>query len=395
MATFDEMQTLLGFRSLGAVYEERGRRTNPNAFFEYYIGGPTVAATEEVNQLLDEGATPQEIPLESAAGGGSVERFDTDTVEFLYLSNNKEGGRLNHRNSPAHIVQPTGADGRKVTLSHIFNQMKLSPGSMEMLREPDSWQLQRRGMKELSKQIGDFASKHMMTKQIFFKQMMTLGAVYLTEDLKILESSSGAVVTVNGGVPSGHKSRLNYDGNGNLIATAWDDAAAKILTQLDDISVAAEAENAPQPKHVWVNGKNKKWFRENTELKAFYSGIEKLNMALEGNTFELEGYIFHFDSRTYTDYAGNVQPFIPYTMAIITPDVGDWLFNAIGKKLVPSTMDVYGSAEEAFNSFTDVYGQFAYATIDHNPPSVDVFAGDTFMYAFREPKAVWLATVDF
>ena len=394
MATFAELRELLDYRSLGAVYEEYGRLGAPNPFFKSYVDDAVIEASAEAMAILDDGGSAQDIPVMSTAGGGSVERFDTDSVEWIYLSQVKTAAPLNKRGASARVLQPTGTQSRKITMCHVFNEMRLGMDSLRALREPDNWTLQRLGRTEVTKQIKDFATKHAVMKQVFLSKAFTDGVVYVDDDGNILESSSGAELTIDLGVSSTHKSQIN-PGGGAIIATAWDNAAAKILTQLENLKVQAEIENADPPRHIWLNGLNRKWLRDNTELKALYAGITPLNQLLSGDSFELGGFVWHFYSGTYTDSSGTTQYYVPVDQAIITPDLGPWFMNAIGVEAVPTSIDVAGSSDEALNSLTEVYGDFAYAKLEHNPPRVSTFFGTNFIYGFRNPNSIWMPTVDF
>lgn len=395
MATFNEIRQILDYRALGTIYEEYGRNTAVNPMFDYYVGQPTAGASAEAASILDGGGMARDIPIVSASGNGSVERFDSDQCEFVFVGRQKTQAPLNKRGATARVLQPTGLDSRAMTLAHVFNELQLGMDSLRAIREPDNWVLQRKGIQEVNRQVTDFSMKHLIMRQVFLKQALTVGVVYLDKNGMIQESSSSPDITIDLGVPAGHKSRLDFDGNGNLITAAWDVAGTDIIKQLDSIRTAAEIENVEPPKHIWINAKNKFWIRENTSIKAYYSGIRPVNEMFTGDTFELEGFTFHFFAGTYTDNTGATKPFIPETMAIITPDLGPWFFNAVGLEYIPSTLDIVGTTDEAINAMTEVYGDFAYSKLSHNPVYLSLFMGSNFMYGFRNPKSVWLATVDF
>lgn len=400
MATFSELRQLLDYRSLGAVYEEYGRSISPNPLYDFYVGEGSQQAQDETQSVVGDLSDPADIqdavrslPSNSSAGGGSVERVDTDTVEYIFLGRVKSAAPLNKRGAAARLIQPTGADARKVTLAHVFNELRLGFDSLRALREPDNWTLQKLGRTEVMKQLQDFGTRHMMTKRVFLAKALADGVVYTNFEGQILESSTGAEQTIDLGVPASHKSQLNI--GGNVISAAWDVAGTDILGQLDNLTYAAEVENVDPPKHIWLNSQNKKWFRLNTELKAYYSGVRPLNELLNEDTVEINGYVFHFFGGTYTDASGSTQPFIPLTKAIITPDLGPWFMNAIGLEYVPTSIDIAGSTDEALANVVEQYGPFAYSKFEHNPPRLSVYMGDNFMYAFRNPKSIWIPTIDF
>lgn len=402
MAVLSEIEQILDYRALGAAYREAGDNGTRNPLFNYYVGAPTREASTEAMSIIGNATDPQsvmeetrKIPLASSAGNGSVERYPTDTVEYIVMNRQKDPLPLNKKGSPARMVSPTGLQSRRITMSYMFNKIGLTARALQALRDPSNWLLQQMGREEVRRQATDFAIKHAVAKQVYLSKVMVDGIVYLDDNGEILESSSGATTTIDSGVPAGHKAQLNYDGSGNLITAAWDVAGTDIMRQLDNLRFAADVENVEPPKHIWLNGQSKFWIRANTEIKSYFSGVERLDQALMGDSFELNDYVFHFYSGTYTAADGTDKPYIPTNKAIITPDLGPWFLNAIGMEILPTSIGVYGSLDESLNSLVEVYGQFGYSRLNENPVELQVYLGDNFQYLFRNPKSVWMPTVDF
>lgn len=405
MADLSLMAQILDYRSLGAMYEEFGRRSSYNPFFDYYVGDATVAANEELSKVLtDPDGAPEDVPMVSGAGMGSVERFDTDTFEYLYLSRIKNAAPFNKPNTPARVMQPTAAGVRRDTLTYSFNQLSLGMDGLRMLREPDNWVLQRKGRTEVTKQVQDFATQHRVQKEVFLKQAFT-GNIYLNASGQILEPTipnfsstggptapSGYEVAISTGVPSTNVGQLPIGGT-NVITAAWSNIATDILGQLDNLRVGAETLNVAPPVHVWLNAQNKGWIRNNTNIKNYFYGIERLDRAIDTDTLQINNVQFHFYAGTYYDSTGTTQYYIPVNNAIITPELGPWFLHAQGLSYVPSTVDIAQSMDEMLNDIAEVYGDFAYAKPDHNPPSLNLFLGSKYFYGFRNPNSIFFATV--
>jgi hypothetical protein len=203
--------------------------------------------------------------------------------------------------------------------------------------------------------------------------------------------------TVDLGVASGHKTTLNWDGNGAIIGTKWDQASANILQDLDQLRIAAIASNAEPPKHIWLNSTWKQYFRANTELKSFIVlNAPWAQKVLDGfgDTMQLDDFVFHFYDGTYIGADGSTtRKFIGDTKAIITPEPGPWLRKYSCPELIPTQEGIFSSVEEALNSTTKVYGDYAYAAITKNPAKFSVFMGFNFFVGFANPTAVWCATI--
>lgn len=331
--------------------------------------------------------------------GAQPKQYAGDTIEMTYFSADKEPAPLNAKGAAARTQTPRGAKKYYHTPIHVFNELTIPLASVVNMRQAETQMLDQKGMQELQRQFELFGGRQQITKAVALAKALTDGVVYADTNGAILESSSGAALTIDLQVAAGHKSQLNYNGGGNLITAAWDVAGTKILSHLDSIRVAAEAENAEQPKHVWLPDVAKTWLRANTEIAAFIQGggasQEYVDRALQGSFMDLAGYTFHFYNGTYTAADGTTKPFIPLTKAIITPDLGNWFRYYETDELVPTQTGIFQSLQEAMGATQTVFGDFAYAAINHNPPKLSLFLGTNFLWAFANVNSVWMPTVDF
>jgi hypothetical protein len=376
LADFNELQELLSYRVLTDVYQEWGRQNaTPNPLYDYYVRG-----------------TP-------------ARQFPADLVEYVVVSAIRQAAPLNLRDNPARMLQPTGKQVRRMVMMRMFNQIQLGMGALQMLREPDNWWLQQKGMTEVNQQLEDLATKQAITKQLVLGKLMTAGTVYVDANGNIQETSTNALWSLSAGIPAantGQLARANFfpGGTGNIIATKWSDPNALILDQLDELSDAAQRQRTPPLRHVWLFRPNKKWLRNNLQIQKLFNfqvGPERLDNALKDDNFEINNYVFHFMGATYQPAAGPPDnPYIPVNMAIITPELGPWFLNGEGMEYVPRTVGVNGETmQEAMDNLDERYGDFAYLELAHNPVRVNVFAGSNFLYGLKAPNVVFTPTVDF
>lgn len=395
MANHEEALKALHYQEIGPQFTAYGMKSVKNPYFSAYVGDPLQDAEAEIAALFDNDSEydPRLIPTVTSVGNGSVQRFWTDDIEYLMIGDNRDAAAFSKRGAPARVTDPVGLSKAHISLVHTFNEMRLGVDALRMLRANSDNTLQRKGQEYVQMQMLAFAKRHYMQKQVFMAKAFCDGIIYISPEGKILESSSGNAYSVDLGVDASHKSQLNT-GSGNLISAAWDVASTKILDHLDDISQAAQDAGVDPPVHVWLHGNARRWFRNNDQLKANWSGITPITEIVNTNGFELNGYKFHFYSGSYTDSTGAKKPFIPTTKAIITPELGDWFFNAIGCEIIPTKIGM-GGLNAVQNDMIEVFGDFAYADIVNNPTRLSLFLGGNYMYAFREPNAVWMPTVDF
>lgn len=384
MASFGEVVERLQFAALTEMFEEYGRQAPPNPFFDFYTRG-----------------TPTDFPA--------------DQVQFVALQAIRSAAPLNLRGSPARMLQPTGKQIRSLTMMRMFNAVQLSMDAVQMLRKPDQYAYQQKGFEEVSQQMEDAGTRCITAKQLTLAKSFAGGAVYVGAQGQILESSSGAVYTIDLGIPAANKAQLARSaffsgGSGNIIAQSWDDPTALILDQLDELYDGAARTNVAPPRHVWLFRSNKKWLRNNLQIQKLYNfqvDSNRLDNTLKDDQFEINNYVFHFYGGTYQPSTGGALiPFIPDTMAIITPEPGPWFANGRGMEYVPQRTGLVesGSVEGFFNpssltaalaSLDEVYGDFGYVEVAISPTRLNLFSGSNWLYGFKQPNYVFCPTVKF
>lgn len=327
-----------------------------------------------------------------------------DRVEIFVNPDTRKAAPLNSRGAPAKSLEQVGASSFWLSPLHMFNDFTLSSDSLEFLREESSPALQQKGMAEIRRQMDYFAKRHRIARVVSMAKILSDGVLYVDADGMPLESSTGAAQTIEARVDASHKSQLNHTSAGaNIIGTAWDNTAATILLDLEQIRTAAEYDMAPIPRHVWMHGETKPWIYKNAEIVDFYkynaSAVSYLDFAAGAfNEIQLGDWTFHFSSATYIGADGSTtRPLIPKTKAIITPDPadGNWWYAKNFSETIPTGDGLIASIDE-YNAKTQiVHGPYSYAQMLTNPLRLAVFMGDNWLYAFNDPNAIWMPTVDF
>lgn len=319
-----------------------------------------------------------------------------DRFEFAYRSAMKDPAPGNTRGQPARVLQPSGLAEKRVYMLHAFNEVGLSMDALQMIRRPNDETLQQKGRDEIQRQLEDFGDRHRIFRAVCLAKTFADGIVYFNSAGQVLESSSGALYSVDFGVPASRKTQLD-PGGGSIIGTTWSNAAATILTDLDDIRIQAEADNCEEPRHIWCHPSMKAYLRANTELKAWLQASpEKVDRILAGSMIEdLNGWTWHFYGGTYTAADGTTKPYIPTTKAILTPDIGPWIKAVNGSELITNFEGISGSVDEALANVTEVFGDFAYVKLVDNPTKLVLRMGTNFVYAFASPNSIWMPTVVF
>lgn len=325
-----------------------------------------------------------------------IRNYSGDRFEFAYRAAQREPAPANLRGQPARVLQPTGLSDGRVFMLHAFNEIVLSFDALQMLRRPEDTSLQEKGREEIRRQMEDFGDRHLLFRAVCLAKTLTDGAIHFNGAGQVVEAANDAVYSVDFGVPDSHRDQLD-PGTGDLIDDPWDDASAKIFDQLDAIRIQAQEEGAEEPRHVWLHHSVKRSLRANTQFQQYFDGgAEKVDRALRGSTIEdLAGWTWHFHGGTYTAADGTSRPFLPPERAVLTPDNGPWMRAANGSELIPTFEGVRAHVETALDDVVEVFGDFAYVKLVDNPASLVLRMGTNFVYAFANPRAVWMPTIDF
>lgn len=327
---------------------------------------------------------------------GQIREYTGDRFEFAFRAAMKEPAPANLRGQAARVLQPTGLAERRVYMLHAFNEVGLSMDALQMIRRPNDETLQRKGREEIQRQFEDFGDRHRIFRAVCLAKTLSQGVIHFNTDGQVLESATGAAYSVDFGVPATRKGQLD-PGSGAIIGLPWDNPAARILDDLDDIRIQAESEGVGEPRHIWLHHAAKRWLRDNTQLQEYVKGSpEMVERVLAGSMIEdLNGWTWHFFSGTYQAADGSSKPYIPLTQAILTPDIGPWLRAVNGSELITGFEGIRSSVDEALGEITEVFGDFAYVKLVDNPTKLVLRMGTNFVHAFANPGSVWMPTVDF
>lgn len=322
-----------------------------------------------------------------------------DTFELKFYGQENRPAPTNLPGSPARTLTQVGVQKQYYTPITAFNEIPIDQETVMFLEAESNPTFQDRGREEINRQIDEFKRRHTLLRMLGLSKALFGGEIFRDASGNITETASTGP-TINLGVPASRKSQLNVLG-GNIISAAWDVASTKILTQLDQIKIAAEQLGVEAPTDIWLHSTAKRWLRDNDEIKVYFQNKQlDPDPILTGSMYpNLGGFNWHFFDGSYVDSSGTTRSFFPTTMVAITPPVarGGWFRAMNGSSVVYGSDGIAGdaSADAANGSTNIVYGDYAYCKKIDNPNTIVVRGGTKFLYAFANPNAIWMPTVDF
>lgn len=345
----------------------------PELLLESYVQ----AGQEEVTPLTDRFFT-------------NPKDTDGDEASVIYHADERRPAPMNRRGVSARVLELTGATQRKGAMFHSFNQLVLSDAVLRGIKDSDNPELARMASEELAMHLANFARRHRIQKELALAKTLAVGTVYRDGDGLIREGSGTGIQGFTFGIDASHQ------GNLGGIITAWSTESASIWTQFENIDAEAMESNVPIPDLVICNSTAKPKIRANNEFEALVAASPTIatQMASGQMVENLFGKTWLFLDHTYKSYDGTYKKYIPDGKAVLVPSTNNgWLRPMQGKTHVPTRLDVARSLDEMINSLQPVYGQFAYASVNHNPVQVELFTGDTYGWVLAEPNAIWQADI--
>lgn len=322
-----------------------------------------------------------------------TDRHSGRSAEWLQVDGNRQLAEIVAYGSPAKRVGHQGVTQRSARMLHTFESQQFQAEKLLNLLS-DSGERQRMGEQEVARQTKWFKDRIMNLVNASVQFMLLNGKLHFNEKGQLLPTASGAVVTVDAGIPAGQLNQLDILGDGAIIGASWATDTTDIIAHLYnvkyqmmalggwEITTAYYGKNIP--KYIAANTVAKEYIQRTPELAAqaykqsnkVPDGFQELNWVPAGDLF-------------YIDASGSVQKMLGDDEIAFTPDYGeDWWYHGHGSFAVPRGMVRMGAdASDMLSDLEEVIGMFSYAAGQHNPPTVEQFAGHTFLPVLRATKA--------
>lgn len=354
------VNSLLKYKSLSALYAESGYN-NQTPLLDAFFTNPSNVDTDEYDLFVD----------------------PADTTP----------APLNRRDGAARSIGTDGLKQRRGVLFRTFNSQVFGSSVMQALQEPDSRNLDRKGVREITRQTLHFKQRHTVLKQVVLSKILTAGTVYWNRQTGVVaESSDTANEAITFGVPAANQTNLGGEITMNITNTSFDFWG--LFAYVDDTSAS---NNSAPVTDVWVHASHKEAIRNNLQFQKWAAlAGQDAQAVLRGDMIEgMFGKNWHFVGQKYTNASGSMANLIPTSKLVLTPSPTDksWYEAANGSTLVPTNLGMGGSATDVLSQIQEVYGPFSYAKVRDNPVSIEQFAGDCFGLNFVDPNAIYQCTV--
>ena len=325
-------------------------------------------------------------------------RFSGNKAEYFRITGTRQTARLPHYGSPAQRRDLRGLDNVPVTLLHTFESQQWPMHIMVNLTKMGGTDQDGKGQEQAEYQTGEF--KRLFANLRIAAAVMVLfgGIIYVDKSGNLLPTSSGSSYSIQFGMQSANQGQL-----GGTISTTWANTAATIITQLVNLRTKARKLTGYPIEYAFYgdsiaeliasNATAQQYLKLNPQMNAEFIGSGMVPQGFGG----IKNWIYAGDS-FYADSSNTNQTLLGAGQIIFTPAPSpDWWDIFEGSYLVPTTINpqIGGDSTTLLKNIAEEYGMFQYAQMTMNPPSIEQFAGDTFLPVLKVPNAIWQATVVF
>ena len=318
-----------------------------------------------------------------------------DSGHYFKVEGTRQTAQLVQYGSESVRRSQVGVTRQSVKLLHTFLHQLHDPIVLQNILQLDSPGVQAMGQAEIDRQAALFATLFDNLRISAVACMLCKGAVYFDGNGNLLPTSSGAVVTVDYGVPAANKDQVS-----TLVDVKWDTVTANIGKQLQNIKDFALRTTGYDLTTAYYGSSVAGWIMANNYTQALAAGNPAISASLLQNT--LPDGLFGLKWRPagssfFVDADGTAQTLCAADTVILTPDpTRDWYELLEGTYLVPNALGtVSAGASAALSGVTIARGKFQYAKVLDDPVTVKHNAGDTFLPVLKVPAAIFILDVSF
>lgn len=284
-------------------------------------------------------------------------------------------------------------DIKDVKLLHTYEFIKMDLLLLQMLRNYDNYDVQNMGMQEVDRQQAEFRAYFDNLRLAAVYSMLSLGHVYFDREGNLLPSSSTNVLDIDYQIDANHMNQLN-----GIIASTWATSSNDIPLQLRNLRIQAAKDTGYPLKYAFYGVNIPSYLTKNDYVKDYLSRNPAFAQKYLEQA-EIPDGLFGFTwvpvyTSFFEDQNGTNQSFFGADAVVFTPEINPLVYELMeGTFQVPTTFNATNDLAGAIDTCRAVQGMFSYGIPCHNPPTVEMFYGDTFLPIWKVPGAIYIADV--
>lgn len=311
-------------------------------------------------------------------------------ASYFKVEGNRANAQTSQYGAPSRLVPGQGGSEVGVTLAHAFEKQNHDPLLLQNLQGFNGEPAKELATEEIGRQSAEFKTRIDNARLSSVYSALANGKIWLGANGDLLYSASGAVVTVDFGVPAARQNQA-----GGIIGASWATAATNIITHVTALKAKQVQDGKAPLRHAFYGSNIAGYIAANDHAGALIKNTpmlatERYKMAEIPDGFA--GLQWHPVYAAYgLDTSGAVQSWFGADSLVLTPEpTTDWYGFYEGSYLVPRDLGTVSTdAVAAANNVDVVYGTFGYATVSNDPVTISQFAGSTWLPILRDASAIF------
>lgn len=325
------------------------------------------------------------------------------TFEYPLVTGSRALATIVSQDSPAHRIGHQGVSFQSANMLRSFESQAFNANKLRNLVQVESQQVRdQMGRAFVERNVLDFKQRQMNLVQTAAASMLLRFALHFNEKGALLTSSSGAVVSIDPGIPAGQLNQLNILGGGAIIDNSWAVTSTDIIGDIDEIKRQMLKLGGWQMRYAF-HGKNiPAYIGANTVAKEYIDRTPALaSQRFTGANVIPDGFQdltwINASNMYYIDADGSPQDMLGGDEIVFCPEPSpEWWKLAYGSEMIPTDLGrVGGDATDMLGNLTEVFGSFVYSVMNMSPGPIglEMFHGINFLPLIAATKAVCKADV--
>jgi hypothetical protein len=322
------------------------------------------------------------------------EKVSGHTARMIEYKGTRKTSRITNYGSVARSMERVELGSRDIVLLSTREQIPFRDELVFILRNWEQYTPQQHfAMREIAFQ-GEQMRLRMENLEIAATlSSLVYGKIYFDSDGNLLPDNVGASLVVDQGVPS-----TNFL-TASTLGGLWSNTNTNIVDQITTVKKKAIQASGYPLKYAIYGQDAAKHMAVNESLRYFWARHQDhndsyLDSGLIPKKFLGLTWVPAYEA-FYEDATGVVRELFPTDRVVFTPEITEatWAFYR-GSELVPTTLGMFGGAEQALNSFVEVFGRGRYARVYDNPVQIVDIAFDHFLPRIKVPNAYFVLDID-
>lgn len=295
--------------------------------------------------------------------------------------------------APMYSQQKVGQKG--LILSSFAGKVQIEQELVLRLRQVNDTMAMDRAKEFLKRANDDHLQRFRNNRIMHWTQLVAYGIYWYDSTGDLKQSSSGAVATVDMGVPAGNKNQISA-----IIGASWATDTTDIFLHVEKIKQKAIRATGRPLKHAFYGLNIPGYIYKNASFKHYFQHNQQYLTAFAGDPSVIPngflGLQWHkMSDAFYEDQDDTVTGLFPDDQVTFTPAIDRDVYTMFeGSVVVPTKIGIGADLDHALESSKIEYGMYGFCNMKvESALTADLVYGDNFCPMWKNGLDMYIADV--